>query len=299
MSKLTRNPMFLTAAICGLVATCWSAGSAQAGVLFSTTWDNPTNTGSDSVAIAATARGIALTGGGSDTVSPSGFWTVTDASKVDLSSITTFTAPASITTTTDVVYGAVSGANIFRKGAVFTTLKNFVDPSGGGANIRYATNNTSVWRPQFNASGVNDGHFNVLFEIKAASDPLDNWSVSFNYGTAQTNGTWDSNTAAENGTVTATIYRVNPSTGVLESPLTFTTFNAAGAGPLANLTATSPTSSLSAGNYLLSISLSTAKTRNQRFTIDNLTVSAEIVPEPASLALFGLGSALIAWRKRR
>jgi hypothetical protein len=297
MLTMTRNPMFLAAAACGLIAGSWAAGPAQAGVLFSTGWDNPTATGTDSVLIAGTARGIAITGGGSNLVSPSGFWTVTDATTVDLSSITSFTAPASITGTTDVVYGATSGSDILRKGAVFTTLNSFVDPAGTGANIRYATN-TGVWRPQFNVSSINNGYFNVLFEIKPGSDPLDNWTVSFNYGTAQTNGSWDNNTAAQNGTVTATIYRVNATTGVLESPFTFNTFNASGAGPLATLSATSATASLSAGNYLLSIQLSTAKTSGQRFTIDNLAVSAEFVPEPASLVLFGLGSLLIGWRKR-
>jgi hypothetical protein len=275
----------------GGIVSAACAGLAQGAVLFSTTWDNPSSSSSDGVLVNGTAANIAITGGGGNNPSPAGFWTVDDPTKVDLSSLNQFTAPASITGGSAVTYGATSGSDIFRKGAVFTSSLGFASPA---QQIRYAITTGSVWRPQFNASGVNDGQFNVIFDITAAAGSLNGWELSFNYGTATTGGAWDNNTAAENGTASAIIYQVDTGTGELSSALTFGSVNLSGAGPLATISATNPSSSLGAGTYVLAIRL-TGKTKNQRYTIDNLTVSA--IPEPAIVSLLGLGGLML--RRRR
>lgn len=264
--------------------------NTEAAVLFSTGWDNPTNTGTDSVLITgnATAQGIAITGNGTNQPSPAGFWTVTDSAKVDLSSVTY------ITNGTNSV-GAASGTDILRKGAVFTTATDFNYVIGASnSGIRYATN-TGVWAPQMNATAVNDARFNVLFEIKSGT--YDSWNVQFNYGTAGTNGAWNANTAAQNGTADVDIYSVAGNGTLSLTGVAFNGVSLSGSGPLANLTATSLSQSLTSGNYLLSISL-TGKTQAQRYTIDNLVVSA--VPEPATWALlaFSLTTVMVVRRRK-
>lgn len=275
----------------GILSTV-CAGLAHGAVLFSTTWDNPTNTGLDGVGVNGTSfDSMAITGGGGNAPSPAGFWTVTDTSQVDLSSLTQFTAPASLTGGSAVTYGAVSGADILRKGAVFTSSLNFALPA---QQIRYGTS-TGIWRPQFNFGGVNNGQFNVVFDIKPAAGSLNGWELSFKYGTAQVTGVWDNNTtAAQNGTASATIYQVDSGTGELSSVLTFNSNSLAGAGPSVTIAATNPSTSLSAGTYVLAIRL-TGKTKNQRYTIDDLTVSA--IPEPAVIGLLGVGGLML--RRRR
>jgi hypothetical protein len=283
--------MVQNVAVSSLVAIGLLGGIAQGAVLFSTGWDNPTGTGIDSVTVNSVSSSVAITGAGSDTASPASFWTVADASKVDLSARTSFVAPASITGSAAVTYGAASGVGVLRKGAVVASQLNLV----GAETIRYALT-TGVWMPQLNATSSNNGQFNVLFEIKPGAGSYNAWEVAFNYGTASTTGAWNNNTAAANGTASAVIYAVNPSTGELSSQLTFGSASIAGSGPLADLDASNMNTSLGEGTYLLSIVL-TGKTSGQRYTIDNLSVSA-VVPEPASLALLGLGAGVLVRRRR-
>ena len=150
-------------------------------------------------------------------------------------------------------------------------------------------------RPLFNASSANDGRFNVLFEIKSGT--YDSWSIQFNYGTASTGGIWTANqTAVQNGTADVDIYSVAGNGALSLTPVTFTGVGLSGTGPLANLSATNFSQSLTSGNYLLSISL-TGKTQVQRYTIDNLVVSA--VPEPGAWVLLAFGMTTVLVLRRR
>ncbi len=274
----------------GIAALAASLNS-QAAVLFSTGWDSPTSTSNDAVLMNGTSRSASITGAGANAPSPAGFWTVTNAAQVDLSSATF------ITNGTNNV-GATSGTDILRKGAVFTTGTDFAyDIGASNSTIRYATS-TGVWAPQMNATAPNDARFNVLFEIGSGVS-FDDWNVSFNYGTASTSLVWNSNTALQNGTADVDIYSVAGDGTLTLTGLTFTGTSIAGASPLASLDADNSATSLASGTYLLSISL-TGKTLAQRYTIDNLVVSAVVVPEPATWALLaGSMTTLLVFRRRR
>ncbi len=282
-----------------LAAIALAAGSSHAAVLFSTTWDSPTNTTTDEVRAYSSntssyaKQSIAITGNGSNNPSASGFWTVGKATQVDLSSVSL------IKTSGGTEVGATSGDDRLLKGSVFTTLTDFSYTDGTiNGGIRYATDSSSVWRPQANAAATNDIRFNVLFDINTGFS-FDNWNIAFNYGTAATNGAWNNNTAAQNGTADVEIYSVAGDGTLSLTSLTFTGVSVAGAGPAVSLDADNMSTSLSSGNYLLSILL-TGKTLGQRYTIDNLVVNAALVPEPTTWALLAGGlTALVIFRRRR
>lgn len=268
-----------------------AVGPAMADVIFSTDWDSPANSNRDSVSITGGgAQPIAITGGGDNQPSPAGFWTITDAAKVDLSDKTLIQYAAS-------VVGAASGNDILRKGAVFTTALDFQYTIGSAnSQIRYANTGTVIWRPQLNSGSVNDVRFNVLFEIKSGG-PYSHWNVQFNYGTADTSGNWYNNTPALNGTADVEIYSVAADGTLSLTSVTFPDLTLPGAGPLYSQDAENMAAALGNGHYLLSIKL-TGKTSSQRYTIDNLQVSA--IPEPVAANLIVLGAAaLMACRRRR
>ncbi|GAB4182384.1 MAG: hypothetical protein Fur0032_23420 [Terrimicrobiaceae bacterium] len=274
------------------------ACSSQAAVLFSTGWDNPNSTGLDSVRSfntnnsTYTVNTIAITGGGGNNPSPAGFWTVGNSTQVDLSTVSL------IKTSGGTEVGAASGNDRLLKGSVFTTRTDFSYSDGAiNSGIRYATN-TGVWAPQLNSSSLSDARFNVLFEIKPTFE-FNSWNIAFNYGTAQTNGAWDNNSAAQNGNADVEIYSIAGDGTISLSSLSFNATSLSGSGPLASLDATNMSTSLSSGNYLLSILL-TGKTKTQRYTIDNLVVNASLVPEPTTWALLaGSLTALVVFRRRR
>ncbi len=291
MRITTRTTLFVTLLALGHLT--------HGAVLFSTGWDNPTSTTVDGVrsyntsTLAYAANSIAITGGGSNGASPANFWTVTNAAQVDLSSVSLVKASGGIEV------GAASGNDGLFKGSVFTTLMDFSNNNGTlNSGIRYATGGTptNFWAPQSNSSSVNNTRFNVLFEIKSGVS-LSQWNIAFNYGTATTaTGVWDTNTATQNGTADVDIYSVAGDGTLSLSSLTFTGVSLSGSGPLASLNADSMAASLGSGNYLLSIAL-TGKTNTQRYTIDNLVVSA--IPEPGSFALVGIAFLSLLGLRRR
>jgi hypothetical protein len=268
-----------------LAALASLAGPVALGeVLFSTGFNAYTNTGTDAVKVNGGAdTAISITGGGSNLASPSGYWNVADSSAVDLAGRPYLDIPAVLTGGSAFTYGDTSvGNSQFKRGAVFTTRGNFTHLDGTlNAQIRYATG-TSPNRGyvQLNAAGLHDVRFNVPFEIKAGAAPRAGWELSFRYGTGGTSvDTWNSNTAAQNGSATAQIYSVDPATGlVATSPaVSFSSVNLSGAGPVAALSALDAGAALGPGHYLLSIRLH-GKTSSQRYTLDDLSVSAASGP---------------------
>jgi hypothetical protein len=135
--------------------------------------------------------------------------------------------------------------------------------------------------------------FNLVFSVTTAFSP----EISFRAGTAQTNGTWDNNTAANNGDFEV---RISPIT-LSDNNGTVNFANAvsvgsgeigAGAGPVVS---TSTIATINPGTYLLEIRLSGQG--GQRASIDDLA----LIPEPSTYAaLIGLlALGLVAWRRRR
>jgi hypothetical protein len=254
--------------------------------VFSSSFDGYTSTSSDAVMVnGGSDTAISITGGGSNTGSPSGYWTVADANLLDLAQVSRVEIPAALTGGSAFSYGHTSTANSqFKKGAIWTTRSNFVYTDGSiNAQIRYGTaSSPNRGYLQLNASGLHSSRFNVFFEIKPGAPAHSSWSLSFRYGTGGTTAdTWNNNTADQNGTASAAIYRLT--NGVLESTpvVTFNSVSLAGAGPTAQLSALNQATSLSAGTYLLSITLSN-KTSTQRATIDDLVVSASSGPSGPS-----------------
>lgn len=218
-------------------------------------------------------------------------WTVGNAALVDLKQVTSVTFG-------NFTWGSVG--DTLKAGEFWTTL-------GGGDHI---DGNTSAIRHsgatnpliQFNTSAVGnqslaaepDGFaiFNLVFEAKSVIEDL---SVSLRAGTAQTSGSFDNNTAAQNGSFNIRIVdATNTSSG-------FNFYSSAqaigtGAGPTINAVDQSGTE-VAAGTYVLQIVLSN-KTSGQRFSIDDFSFSANAVPEPASLALLVLAGAGLARRGR-
>ncbi len=257
-----------------------AAPFALGEVVFSTGFNAFTNNGADAVKVnGGSDTNIAVTGAGSNNPSPAGYWTVADATAIDLAGRAFLQIPAVLTGGSAFTYGDVSVANSqLKKGAVFTTRGDFTHTNGSvNAQIRYAAS-TSPHRGyvQLNSSGLHDVRFNVPFEIKPGAAPRAGWELSFRYGTGATSAdSWHNNSAAQNGSATAQVFAVDPATGlVATSPtLTFPSVNLAGAGPLATLSALDAGAALGPGHYLLSIHLH-GKTRNERYTIDDLSVSA-------------------------
>lgn len=275
-----------------LLATLLLTALASAGhavTVIQTNFNGFTSTATDGIGVNGSAFTISVTGGGNNANSPAGFWTL--GSDFSLSSLTQLIIPSALTGSTDFTYGATSGNDVIRSGGIFTTLQNFTYTDGtNNAQIRYATATGTAY-PQFNATAINNGRFNILFTINPSASTYNNFTLSLRYGTGGTSAdAWNTNTAAQNGTVTAQIYTVDTSgtPTLLTSPLTFGSTSVAGAGPSVTLNATSPTASLGPGNYLLSIEL-TGKTITQRYTIDDLHLEASVIPEPSSLALLALG----------
>lgn len=252
---------------------------ADRQVLFSSAFDSFSNKGRDAVTYKDNRLvAISITGAGRDQVSPEGFWNITDGTKVDLVEIPRLSFSQFDYGAGFLSYGHLtSRTRKLQKGSVFTTHGDFshYDRLGRRAQIRYAASTSrGEGYLQFNASKVKDGRFNVVFAVRDTS--FDQWQVSFRYGTAGTSvGRWVDNTTEENGTATATIWRVDEVTGEVaaSSAFEFESVSLEGAGPLAVLAAKEPGIELGSGTYLLSVSL-TGKNQRERITIDDLAVAA-------------------------
>lgn len=277
------TPVVSRAAIGALMAAITLAATSSnsfADVVLSSGFNAFTTTNSDGVRVNGVSdSAIALTGGGSNIASPSGYWTVADAAAIDLTGVPLIEIPAVLTSGSTVTYGHASITNSqFFKGSVFTTRGDFTHTDGlTNAQVRYAAA-TSPNRGyiQLNSPVLHDARFNVPFELKSGAAPRAGWTLAFRYGTGGTSAdSWNNNSTAQNGSATAAIYAINSTTGVLStSPvITFGSVNLAGAGPLASLAALDPGAALGPGRYLLSVRLH-GKTLKQRYTLDDLSVSA-------------------------
>jgi hypothetical protein len=254
---------------------------ASGETLLSSNFDAFASSGQDGVRIDAGAdQNIAFTGGGSNQPSPAAWWSVANAAELDLAAPARLVFPASLTGGAAIAYGdSPLAAGRFKKGAVFTTRGDFTHTDGAvNALLRYGTaSSPKRGYIQLNNGALRDSRFNLAFEIKPGAAPRLNWSVAFRYGTGNTSaGSWNTNTAAQNGAATAAIHAVDPATGAVSgSPvLGFGSVSLAGAGPLANLVALDPGAALGPGLYVLSIRLS-GKTSSQRHTLDDLALSAD------------------------
>jgi hypothetical protein len=275
--------------------------TAQTTTVLGTNFNAYSSNGLDGIRInGGTDQNISLTGGGSNTASPSGFWSLSDAATTDLVGYTRIQIPGSLAGGTAFAYGDTSVANSqFKKGAVFTTLGNFTYSDGtNNAQLRYAVG-TSPNRGyiQLNNGALNDVRFNVLFEIKPGAPARSGWGLSFRYGTGGTGvDAWNNNTAAQNGSATAQIHAVNATTGELAATpaVSFGSTSLAGSGPTAALSATDSGASLGPGTYLLSIRLH-GKTSGQRYTLDDLGLTtaggaAEVILDNNSAGVTTTGS---------
>ncbi len=302
-TRVTRACAARSALIAALFAAhLVSASSVFAAEQFSSGFNAYTNTGSDAVRVNGGADiAVSVTGGGGNAASPAGYWTVADAAAVDLAAPSRLEFPAVLAGGSAFVYGDASASTSqFKKGAVFTTRDDFTHTDSTiNAQVRYAAAaSPNRGYIQLNNSALNDARFNVPFEIKAGASPRANWSLSFRYGTGGTTAdTWNNNTAAQNGSATAAIYAVDAATdAVATSPVvSFGSANLAGAGPVATLAAIDSGASLGPGSYVLSIRL-WGKTSTQRYTIDDLSVSADsgsaeiILDNSAASGVFLTGS---------
>jgi hypothetical protein len=237
-------------------------------VLFSTSFNSANATSLDSVTVAGTSRGIAWTGAGSNLPAAAGFWNVTDAAKVDL-----YGLPSGTITMGSTTYGAGSTNTGLQKGAIFTVGNS--TSSFAYVDTINALSMSGDYVARSNASSVNDTSFGILFEIKEAAGTFTNWALSYRYGT--NGGSWVNNTTtAAQGSTTARLYKMDGSNLIdATAEATFTAVSLTGAGPLASLTSTS--SALGAGVYLLKIDMY-GKTNTQRFTIDDVSLSATSPP---------------------
>jgi hypothetical protein len=287
----TRN-IFYISALGALLTTV-----AQADVLFSTGFTSSSTT-TDTIAFNGTTTSVGqhgITGAGSN--ANANFWTVTDATKVDVGG-------ANLVTNGTNAWGNASGSSGDRifKGELFATSTSFGILNAGAQAVRIpGSTNTAANAFQFNNSGNHDGYINMIFEVKSGNI-FDNLSVGFKGGTASTAGVFDNNDAAQNGNYNVSLFNLD-SNGLMgseykfyESPKAF----GAGAGVAVTATASDAAHQITSGLYLLQIQL-TGKTQTQRFTIDDLSFNGtaySAVPEPTS-ALAGLliGSGLL--RRRR
>lgn len=289
------NSRHLTRTIAALAAPLlWMTTAAQpahAGVLLST--DFSTTTSDNVVHFDGTTTN---TGAGIGTITN---WSVADASKVDVVEVTTFTVGSN-------TFG--SGSDTVKRGEWVTMLDGGAYTTGGASPITANRRINNTINLQFNASAVGNssatapasvGIFAFVFEVKAG-ESYDHLSATFDMGTGNTSGGWYSATAAQNGSYNVRILGVDNATD-------FSFYNSpqaagptTGSNPVVPYTATAaaPTgTALDPGIYLLQVQMSN-KTQNQRYTIDNFSFSAEVVPEPATLAVAAAGALLLLPRRR-
>ncbi|MCD8483748.1 MAG: PEP-CTERM sorting domain-containing protein [Verrucomicrobia bacterium] len=231
-------------------------------------------------------------------------WTQSEPAKLALRSLDSLTIGN---------YTWGSASTPISAGRIFTSLGGgaWNTGTGGGgttASIR-ATGTTDPTRAriQFNAGTVGGtasapadvAVWNLIFEVGATGVP--GFDFSFRAGTAQTNGAWDNNTAANNGSYNIRITPVNVtgSTGVAQTGSSVTLSASpiaigAGAGPTLE---PSWVQAFPAGVYLLQLEFTGQG--SQRNSIGDFSMTA--IPEPSTYAaLFGLlALGFVAWRRRR
>lgn len=268
------------ALLCGVADT-------SAAVLLSTGFSTPT--GTDGIPYTdATTPGD----NGNKTVGWVGTsWTVGNAALVDLKQVTSVTFG-------NFTWG--SAADTIKAGEFWTTLGGGDHIDGNNSSIRHTGATTPLI--QFNSSSVGNSSlaaepdgtaiFNLVFEAKSAIEDL---AVSLRAGTAQTSGSFDNNTAAQNGNFNIRIVDATNTASGFDFYATSQAIGA-GAGPVVNAVDQSATQ-LAAGTYVLQIVLS-GKTSGQRYSIDDFAFSANAVPEPVSLGLLALGAGALVRRRR-
>lgn len=270
--------------LAGLAALlCFAPVRAQAAVVLSTSFSS---VASDNMAF---TDGVTTTSYSSGVKDNS--WTVTDTSTLDLKEVTSFTLGS---------YTWGSASDTVKKGQWALYMGDGAY-TNGSVNSNQRINTGGDKNIQFNASGVGNSSqadpgdvavFSFVFEVKPGAS-FNQLSATFDMGSGNTSGGWYSATAAQNGFFNIRILGLDNATDFSF----YNTPQAAGAGGPYTATATDQTgSTLNPGTYLLQIRLSD-KTQNQRYTIDDFSLSA--VPEPAALALLTLGGVLMLPRSRR
>lgn len=155
-----------------------------------------------------------------------------------------------------------------------------------------ANNNAGYFTTNFGATGFapdqnieNEGPWAATFELTfnaGASGTLT--SIVFDYAALTNSGTSQgSNFRAQNFdiTVNGNTYEVQKQTSAVNGSLTFT-----------------DTAALNTGSNLIVITSSEVSGAGYNMGIDNLVFNGDVVPEPGSLALLGLGGLLMARRRR-
>lgn len=231
-------------------------------------------------------------------------WTQSDPTVLSLAALDTLTMGA---------FSWGSSGTPLTAGRIFTSLAGGQNNTGtGGAGTTSTIRSTGTTdetraRLQFNSSSVGGSGtapadvavWNLLFQVGTGG--IAGLDFSFRAGTAQTSGSWDNNSIANNGNynIRITPVSITGSTGIAQfgsSVTVFETAAAIGAGAGPTLTS-SYSNSIAAGVYLLQLEFSGQGT--QRNSIGDFSMA--VIPEPSTYAalLGGLALGFVAYRRRR